>query len=92
MLLMMQQRDSRLVFYSNERLEGYWKIMNTAISNNSIPLAVYADRHTIFRSPNTCKLSLEDELAGKQVKSTQIGRAMSELGFNLMGKISTGQG
>lgn len=73
-----------LFFTPNECLEGYWRIMKTIISNNGVPLAVYADRHTIFRSPKTGKLSLEEELAGKKVNATQFGRAMDELGINLI--------
>jgi len=58
--------------------------MKNVISNNGVPLAVYADRHTIFRSPKTDKLSLEDELNGKKVNATQFGRAMAELSTNLI--------
>lgn len=72
-----------LFFAPNECLEGYFRIMKTVISNNGLPLAVYADRHTIFRSPKTAKLSLEDELSGKRVNTTQFGRAMAELNINL---------
>ena len=73
-----------LFFTTNECLEGYLRIMKTIISNNGVPLAVYADRHTIFRSPKTGKLSLEEELAGKKANATQFGRAMEELGINLI--------
>jgi len=73
-----------LFFTRNECLEGYFQLMKTVISNNGVPLAVYADRHTIFRSPKADKLSLEDELNGKSVKVTQFGRAMAELGINLI--------
>ena len=54
------------------------------ISNMGIPLAVYSDRHSIFRSPKIDKLSLEDELKGRKVNATQFGRAMAELGINLI--------
>lgn len=73
-----------LFFTSNECLEGYFQIMKTMILNYGVPLSVYADRHTIFRSPKTDKLSLEDELKGIKVNATQFGRAMSELGINLI--------
>lgn len=73
-----------LFFTPNECLQGYFQIMKTIISNIGVPLAVYADRHTIFRSPKTDTLSLEDELNGKTVKATQFGRAMAELGINLI--------
>jgi len=73
-----------LFFMPTECLEGYWRIMKTIISHNGIPLAVYADRHTIFRSPKSEKLSLEDELKGERFVKTQFGRAMTELGINLI--------
>lgn len=73
-----------LFFSPNECLEGYFQIMRSIVSNSGIPLAVYTDRHTIFRSPKTDKLSLEEELSGKKVKATQFGRAMAELGINLI--------
>ncbi|MGI6574562.1 MAG: ISNCY family transposase [bacterium] len=73
-----------LFFSPTECLESYFQIMRSLISNNGIPLAVYADRHTIFRSPKTSRLSLEDELSGKRGKATQFGRAMAELGINLI--------
>lgn len=73
-----------LFFTPNECLEGYFQLMKTVISNNGVPLAIYADRHTIFRSPKADKLSLEEELSGKKVKATQFGRAMAELGINLI--------
>lgn len=73
-----------LFFSATECMASYFQIMKVVISNNGVPLAVYADRHTIFRSPKTEKLSLEDELSGKKVKATQFGRAMAELGINLI--------
>ncbi|MCL6479894.1 MAG: ISNCY family transposase [Peptococcaceae bacterium] len=73
-----------LFFTPRECLEGYFEIVRSIISNYGAPLAVYADRHTIFRSPNADKLTIEDELSGKRVKDTQFGRAMRELGINLI--------
>ncbi len=73
-----------LVFAPQECLEGYFELTRGFISQYGIPLAVYADLHTIFRSPLEGKLSLEEELSGKRVKETQFGRAMSELGINLI--------
>lgn len=73
-----------LFFAPTECLEGYFQLMKSIISHYGVPLAVYADRHTIFRSPKADKLSLEEELSGKKVKVTQFGRAMAELGINLI--------
>jgi len=57
-----------------ECLEGYFELTKGFISQYGIPLAVYVDRHTIFRSPLEGKLSLEEELSGKRAKVTQFGR------------------
>jgi len=57
-----------------ECLEGYFELTKGFISQYGIPLAVYVDRHTIFRSPLEGKLSLEEELSGKRVNETQFGR------------------
>jgi len=73
-----------LFFAPNECLEGYFRVMHTVITNNGVPLSIYSDQHTIFRSPKTDKLSLEDELNGKMVNTTQFGRAMAELGITLI--------
>ena len=40
-----------LYMCKNECLQGYFEVMRTVISNNGIPLSLYADRHTIFLSP-----------------------------------------
>src|SRR5690554_5036778 len=73
-----------LFFTPNECLEGYWQVMKMVISSKGIPLAVYSDRHSIFRSPKMDKLSLEDELKGRKVNATQFGRALAELDINLI--------
>jgi len=73
-----------LFFSPNECMEGYFEVVRDIITVHGIPLALYVDRHTIFRSPNADKLSIDDELSGKRVKDTQFGRAMRELGINLI--------
>jgi hypothetical protein len=47
-------------------------------------LVLYADRHTIFLSPKDGKLSIEEQLQGVQVKDTQFGRAVKQLGITLI--------
>lgn len=73
-----------LVFTPNECMEGYFEVVQDIVSNNGIPLAIYVDRHTIFRSPAADKLSVDDELLGKKIKDTQFGRALRELGISLI--------
>lgn len=73
-----------LFFTPNECLQGYFEVVRSIVNNYDCPLAFYVDKHTIFRSPKAGKLTLEDELAGLKVKDTQFGRAMRELGINLI--------
>lgn len=73
-----------LYFTPNECLEGYFEIMRQVITNHGIPISLYCDRHTIFISPNDGKLSIEDQLKGRMVNATQFGRAMEELGINII--------
>ena len=69
------------VFRPTEDLEGYFEMLRQILTDYGVPLAIYSDRHTIFKSSNEDKLTLEDELDGKQVPLTQFGRALSELGI-----------
>jgi len=73
-----------LYLCKNECLQGYFEIMRQVVSNNGIPVSLYADRHTIFLSPKDAKLSIEEQLKGIQVKDTQFGRAVKQLGITLI--------
>jgi len=68
----------------SECLSGYFTLMRQVFTGYGLPLEIYADRHTIFFSPQTDKLTREDELSGKEVPLTQFGRAMDELGIHLI--------
>jgi len=61
----------------HECLEGYFELTKGFISQYGIPLAVYVDLHTIFRSPLEGKLSLEEELSGKRAKVINLADAVS---------------
>jgi len=80
-----------LSFTKNECLEGYFKIMEQIVKHHGIPMSIYCDRHTIFVSPKDGKLTVEEQLEGKQVNLTQFGRAMEELGVTII-KAKTAQG
>lgn len=73
-----------LYMCENECLQGYLEISRQMILNFGIPISIYADRHTIFRSPNADKISIEDQLKGKKINQTQFQRAMSELGVTII--------
>jgi len=66
------------VFRPNECREGYSLVMQQGIRKYGIPLGLYSDRHTIFRSPNE-KLTVEQELAGETKPLSHFGKAMAEL-------------
>jgi len=68
----------------NECLNGYFEVTRQMLMNYGIPISVYSDRHTIFKSPKLNKLSVEEELAGKTVNDTQYERALKELGITLI--------
>jgi hypothetical protein len=63
---------------------GYLEVMRQCMLDNGAPLSLYSDNHTIFRSPKTGKLTIEDILRGEEAPLTQFGRAMDELGVNII--------
>lgn len=65
-------------FLPAECREGYSLVMQQGIKKYGVPLGLYSDRHTIFRSPNE-KLSIEQELAGETKPLSHFGKAMAEL-------------
>ncbi len=73
-----------LYLAKNECLQGYFETARQIITNHGIPVSLYTDRHTIFRSPKADKLSIEDQLAGKTAPDTQFSRAMHELGITII--------
>ncbi len=64
----------------NECMHGYFEIIRQTCLEHGVPLSVYSDKHTIFRSPKTEKL-LEN---GDEPNPTQFGRALAELGANII--------
>lgn len=73
-----------LYICKHECLHGYFEVMRAVITQNGIPISLYADRHAIFVSPKDGKLTMEEELTGVTVKDTQFGRAVSQLGITLI--------
>jgi len=68
------------VFRPEEDTKGYFQLTEQMTTNEGIPMAVYTNRHMIFRSPND-KLTIEQELAGETVPLSQYGQALKELGI-----------
>jgi len=73
-----------LFLCKNECMLGYHEVMRRMISCFGIPDAIYADRHTIFRSPNADKAKAVDTPVDIKVNETQFGRAMSELKIKII--------
>ena len=69
-----------LYMTENECLQGYFSVMRQTVLGFGIPLAAYSDKHTIFRSPLTEKKAE----AGEEANLTQFGRALAELGIELI--------
>lgn len=69
------------LFRDEEDAAGYFLLLRRIVEAYGLPLALYADRHTIFRSPK--KPTIEQELAGEAPRS-QFGRLVDELGIELI--------
>lgn len=73
-----------LYMTQNECLFGYLEMMRQCCLDFGVPQSIYSDRHTIFRSPKTGKLTVEELIRGKTVNLTQFGRSMHELGVDMI--------
>ncbi|GHV32568.1 hypothetical protein FACS1894167_15560 [Synergistales bacterium] len=67
-------------FTQNECFRGYSDAMKGGIERYGVPLALYTDKHTIFRPPNE-KSTVEQQLAGEDVEIplSNFGKALVEL-------------
>ena len=75
---------SRRVFARCYEYEGTIPAMDLvrhSVTRSGIPLAVSADRHTPYQSP--AKPTVDEQLAGREPTS-QLGRALGELGVELI--------
>lgn len=69
------------LFRLQEDAAGYFMLLRAIALSRGLPLALYADRHSIFRSPK--RASVEQQLAGEAPRS-QFGRLVDELGIELI--------
>ena len=63
-------------FAPAESTEAVMRLLRDYIAVNGRPLAIYADRHSIYQTNQ--KASVEEQLAGLEAE-TQLGRALREL-------------
>ena len=67
------------LFREQEDTEGYFRLMKGIIQGKGIPLALYSDRHFVFRYNGKEDEMLKESSIAKS-SLTQFGRAMRELG------------
>src|SRR5713226_2331016 len=68
------------VFRLEEDSQGYFLLLRQLIRRYGVPTAAYTDRHGIFHRDPRTPLTLDEQLQGT-VESTQVGRALQELGI-----------
>jgi hypothetical protein len=66
------------LFRAQEDAHGYLLLLREIVRAKGIPLALYVDRHGIFKKSRRDPLTVEEELAGRPLP-TQVGRALEEL-------------
>ncbi len=69
------------VFREEEDATGYALLIHHISQSHGLPLALYADRHTIFQNPK--EATPAEQLAGLAPR-TQLGRLLDELGVGLI--------
>ena len=66
-------------FTKNESTAGYVTALSMGLDRYGLPMEIYSDRHTIFRSPQ--ELSEEEREEGKQRPLSNFGQGLKELGI-----------
>ncbi|HSM58772.1 MAG TPA: ISNCY family transposase [Candidatus Sulfomarinibacteraceae bacterium] len=70
------------LFREEEDATGYALLLHHISHTHGLPLALYADRHTIFQSPK--EPTVEEQLEGLEPRS-HLGRLLDELEVGLIG-------
>lgn len=68
------------IFRSEEEAHGYFLLLRHVIRRYGVPAAAYTDRHGIFHRDPRTPLTLAEQFEGRP-ESTQVGRALQELGI-----------
>ena len=66
------------LFRHQEDAQGYFLLLRQVVSTKGIPLAIYSDKHGIFRRNPKAQATIEEQLLGR-LEPTQFGRLMEEL-------------
>jgi len=75
------------LFRNQEDAHGYMLLLQTILLQRGIPLAIYADRHSIFVHTPSEKETIDEQLAGQR-EPTQFGRVLDDLAIELIPALS----
>jgi len=75
------------LFRNQEDAHGYMLMLRHIVEHRGIPLAIYADQHSIFIVTPGEKETLDEQLAGERVP-TQLGRVLNDLEIQMITALS----
>jgi len=74
-----------LEFSHAETTQGYFSLLQKYFEKYGLPLAIYADKHSIFQVNTPTNLDLKKPTSNSETEGlTQFGRALMELGIDLI--------
>jgi len=73
-----------LYMCENECLMGYLEITRQMLKNYGSPIAIYSDKYSVFFPTSSQKVTVEEQLQGKEKPTTQFKRIMDVLGVELI--------
>jgi transposase len=75
------------LFRREEDAHGYMLLLHRIVMQRGIPLALYADQHSIFIRTASEKQTITEQLAGQR-EPTQLGRLLNDLGIQMITALS----
>lgn len=75
------------LFRNEEDAHGYMLLLDQIVRQRGIPLAIYADRHSIFIHTPSEKETIAEQLAGQPVL-TQVGHVLDDLAIEMITALS----
>lgn len=73
-----------LYMCESECLLGYLEITRQMLIKYGIPIAIYSDKFSVFFPPSSAKLTIEEQLEGKEVPKTQFNQILDNLNIDLI--------
>ena len=73
-----------LYMCEHECLMGYLEITRQMLKNYGSPIAIYSDKYSVFFPSSSQKVTIEEQLQGKEKPTTQFKRIMDTLGIELI--------